>query len=141
MKFWLDGEECQIYDEYDHAPQTFPWSKCYQGKNQKLTFSSLEIGTTNCQNWTYEQLPVQQSIWFDGFAMSSGRIYPAALVEMGNNSDYTKAKRVKQEILYISDTQIRFRANTAGLEPGPYYVWVTNNQQERSKACSFRVKN
>lgn len=141
LKFWLDGEECGIYDEHDQAPQQFPWSKCYQEKNQKLIFGPLELGTTNCQNFTYEQLPVNQSIWFDGFAMSSTRIYPASLVEMGNNSDYAKAKKIRQEILHISDTQIRFRVNTTGLNRGPYYVWVTNNKQERSKAYSLRVKD
>ncbi|MEW5801311.1 MAG: hypothetical protein AB1847_04305 [bacterium] len=141
LKFWLDGEECVIYDEYDKAPQQFPWNKCYQGKNQKLSFGSLELGTTNCQNWTYDQLPVNQSIWFDGFAMSSTRIYPAALVEIGNNPDYDKAKKVKQEILHISDTQIQFRADITGLGPGPCYVWITNNKQERSKAYSLKLKN
>jgi len=141
LKFWLDGEECGIYDEHDQAPQQFPWSKCYQGKKQKLTFGPLELGTTNCQNWKYEQLPIKQSIWFDGFAISSTRIYPASLVEIGNNSDYAKAKKIKQGILHISDTQLQFRVNTTGLDRGPYYIWVTNNKQERSKAYSLRIKN
>ncbi|MEW6379765.1 MAG: hypothetical protein AB1611_09175 [bacterium] len=141
LKFWLDGEECEIYDEYDKAPQQFPWSKCYHEKARKLVFGPLELGTTNCQNWRSEQLPVKQCIWFDGFAMSSTRIYPASLVEIGNLSDYARATRVKQEILHISDTQIRFRANTQGLGRGPYYLWVTNNRQERSRAYLLRVKN
>ena len=141
LKFWLDGEECAIYDETDQAPQQFPWSKCYQEKNQRLIFGPLELGTTNCQNFTYEQLPIKQSIWFDGFAISSDRIYPASLVEMGDNSDYAKAKKIRQEILHISDTQIQFRVNTQGLGRGPYYVWVTNNKQERSRAYSLRLKD
>jgi len=140
LKFWLDGEECPIYDEYDQAPQQFPWSKCYQEKSKKLVFGPLELGTTNCQNWRYEQLPIKQSIWFDGFAMSSTRIYPACIVEIGNMADYAKAKRIRQELLHISDTEVRFRANTAGLGHGPYYLWVTNNRQERSRAYLLRVK-
>jgi hypothetical protein len=49
----------------------------YRESDGSLRFGPLELGTINCQNWTADQLPVDQNIYFDGFAMSRDRrIYP-----------------------------------------------------------------
>ncbi|MCL6584497.1 MAG: hypothetical protein K6U11_12765 [bacterium] len=133
LKFWLDGKECKIYDEYGNL-LTSPWMDSYREPNGSLRFGPLELGTINCQNWTKEQLPVDQSIWFDGFAMSAKRrIGPATIVEIGNQPDYQSAKRVTQKLIWMKDDEIKFRTDLRGLGEGPYYLWVTNNRGELSK--------
>lgn len=70
--------------------------------------------------------------WTDALAVSTSRIGCAAAVEIGTSSDYATATKKAQELLYFSDSEIRIKADLTGLGSGPYYLWVTNNQQERS---------
>jgi len=134
LKFWLDGKPCQIYDSNNNLLTT-PWMNSYRESDGSLRFGPLELGTINCQNWTEDQLPVDESIWFDGFAMSPHRrIYPAAIVEIGNNPDYWAAQRVTQDLIWMKDQEVKFRTDLSGLGAGPYYLWVTNNRGERSLA-------
>lgn len=72
------------------------------------------------------------SNWTDNFTISSSRIYPSSKIEIGNSSNYTTATKVYQEPLYLSDGSVQIKADLAGLGSGPYYLWVTNNKQERS---------
>ncbi|MEW6379721.1 MAG: hypothetical protein AB1611_08945 [bacterium] len=133
LKFWLDGKECEIYDENNNL-LTSPWMNSYRESDGSLRFGPLELGTINCQNWTQDQLPIDQSIWFDGFAMSPDRrIGPASLVEIGDQPDYWAATRVTQKIIWMGDEGAKFRTDLRGLGTGPFYLWVTNNLGERSK--------
>jgi hypothetical protein len=70
--------------------------------------------------------------WTDGFTISTSRIYCSSIIEIGNSSDYATADKVYQEPIYLSDGSVQIKANLTGLGSGPYYLWVTNNQQERS---------
>ena len=75
--------------------------------------------------------------WWDGFAVSSSRIYPACTIEISNNPAYGEKNIKYQEPVYLSDSLIRFRLDVEGLGKGPFYLWVTNNRQERSKPYTF----
>jgi hypothetical protein len=73
-------------------------------------------------------------LWMDGLAVGNQRIYPSALVEVGNGSNYASATRKVQALQSIADDQIEFTLDTSGLGSGPYYVWVRNNAQQLSPA-------
>jgi len=75
--------------------------------------------------------------WDDGMALSSTRVRPASVIEIGNSSDYATAAKVYQPPEFLSDTSSQFKANLAGLGAGPYFLWVTNNRGERSAAISL----
>jgi hypothetical protein len=75
--------------------------------------------------------------WQDGFVISSSRVGPASLIEIGNSSNYSTAIKVYQEPIYLSDSSIQIKQNLSGLGSGPYYLWVTNNRQERSQAFAL----
>jgi hypothetical protein len=72
--------------------------------------------------------------WFDGLAVGKSRVYPAAVVEIGDSPQYGTAEKVYQEPVYISDNLVKAKVNLSGLGDGPYYLWITNNRQERSEA-------
>jgi hypothetical protein len=72
------------------------------------------------------------NMYIDEVMSSSSRVYPATMVEIGNKATYSSATKVKQPLSSISDTSIAITADLTGLGAGPYYLWVTNNRQERS---------
>jgi len=75
--------------------------------------------------------------WVDGLVLSSTRVYPAAVVEISNNPTYGSGTKVYQEPVYLSDSSIQIKVNLSGLGSGPYYLWITNNQQQRSGTYSL----
>lgn len=75
--------------------------------------------------------------WQDGFAVSKTRVGPASLVEIGNCSTYTSGSKVYQEPLYLSEGSSQIKVNLSGLGSGPYFLWVTNNRNERSLPFSL----
>jgi len=75
--------------------------------------------------------------WWDGFATSTSRIYGASTIEISNNSTYGQGTIRYQEPLYLSDGSVQIKADLTGLGSGPYYLWVTNNRQERSAAYNL----
>lgn len=77
------------------------------------------------------------SHWVDNFTVSTSRVYPTSIVEVGNGSDYTTATKVYQEPVMLSDGSIQVKLDLSGLGAGPYYVWVTNNTQSRSAGYSL----
>ena len=71
--------------------------------------------------------------WQDGFAVSSTRVGPASLIEIGNCSTYGSGTKLYQEPLFLSDLSSQIKVNLSGLGPGPYVLWVTNNRKELSQ--------
>jgi len=148
VKFWLDGKPCNITEVDKYTPLSFPWKESYRDDNGRLSFKELELGTVNCQNWTFDQLPVDQNIWFDGFALSTKRrIYPAALVEIGDHPNYQAARKITPKIIHLSDQEIKFQAGLADIaklaESGntSFSLWVTNNREERSNPYSLDISS
>ncbi len=109
---WWNGE--MIADENPSTGQTVEW---------------LEWGIPN-----YAGSGAYIEVWFDRVAISSSRIYPASTIEVGNSETYGSGNEKWQEPVYLSDGEIQVRLDLTGMEPGPYYLWVTNNRQERSAA-------
>ena len=72
--------------------------------------------------------------WMDGFAVATSRIYPSAIVEVGNSPTYATAAKNVQPLETISDNQIKFKLDLTNLGSGPYYAWVRNNTQTISSA-------
>jgi hypothetical protein len=72
--------------------------------------------------------------WWDGFTISSSRVYPASVIEIGNSPDYATAKKVYQPPEFLSDSSIQIRVDLTGLGADACYLWVTNNRQQRSAA-------
>lgn len=68
----------------------------------------------------------------DRFVVASSRIYPASTIEISNSLTYGEGIVQYQEPVFLSDNSIQIKANLANLGSGPYYLWVTNNKQERS---------
>jgi hypothetical protein len=75
--------------------------------------------------------------WMDGFAFGSSRIYPASTIEISDNSNYGQGIVKYQEPLYLSDGTIQIKTDLKGLGSGPYYLYVTNNMQQRSGAFNL----
>jgi hypothetical protein len=71
-------------------------------------------------------------MWIDRAVYSSSRIYPASTIEIGNSPTYGSGVKKWQEPIHLSDTSIQVKIDLSGLGKGPYYLWVTNNEQERS---------
>ena len=70
--------------------------------------------------------------WWDGFAVSKSRIYPASTIQVGNSPTYGQGHEQYQQPIALNDTQVQFVLNTSAVGSGPYYLWITNNGQVRS---------
>ncbi|MBW4056399.1 MAG: hypothetical protein HIU83_13550 [Proteobacteria bacterium] len=70
----------------------------------------------------------------DNLAISTTRLHPSSLIEISNNERYGEGTVRYQEPIYLSDGIIKIKADLAGLGSGPYYLWITNNEQSRSAA-------
>ena len=68
----------------------------------------------------------------DNLVLSTTRIYPSSAIEISNSSVYGQGTVVYQAPVYLSDNSIQITADLTGLGSGPYYLWVTNNGQQRS---------
>jgi hypothetical protein len=79
--------------------------------------------------------------WTDNFTISSSRINPTCMVEVGNTSTYNELKVVKQALTYLSETSVSFKLDLTGLSTGPYYVWITDNQSNRSSGYELNIYN
>ncbi|MHC4396765.1 MAG: fibronectin type III domain-containing protein [Planctomycetota bacterium] len=116
---WVDGT--QIADD---SPTT-------AGSLNYLLFGIINCcGTTS--NFSLNH-------WMDGLAVSTSRIYPAAIAEIGDSSVYSTATKVYQAPISISDDSIQVKVDLTGLGSGPYYLWVTNNRQERSPSYEIQT--
>ena len=92
-------------------------------------FSWIEFGIPN-----YDGVGSGQhvEVFFDNVVVSSDRIYPASKIEVSNNATYGQGTVRWQAPVYLSDTSVQFKLDLTGLGSGSYYLWVTNNKQERS---------
>ena len=114
---WVDGVQVASVSPYATGTLTFMFfgmiNMCCQGPDFDLTN------------------------WIDNYTVSTSRVYPSAVVEIGNGYNYATATKVYQSPVYLSDTNVQVTLNLTGLGSGPYYLWVTNNRQERSAAYSL----
>jgi hypothetical protein len=120
---WVDGTQIASYSPSDHDATI--WALLFNIINARV-FTNL-----NLSNWT------------DNLAVSTSRIYPSTMVEISDNATYGAGTVVKQQLYSdgthaaISDTNIYIKADLTGLGGGPYYLWVTNNKQERSSTYAL----
>ena len=73
-------------------------------------------------------------VFFDNVVLSSSRIYPASRIEVSNNATYGQGTVKWQAPVSLSDTSVQVKLDLTGLGSGTYYLWVTNNKQERNPA-------
>jgi hypothetical protein len=71
--------------------------------------------------------------YWDNFVISTSRVYPSSTIEVSNNAVYGSGTIKWQEPIYLSDGMAQVKLNLTGLGSGPFYLWVTNNRQERSQ--------
>lgn len=110
--------------------------------NRKMSVTGNFSGTTGWFEFGFINLNGTTSAfnidhYMDNLAISSSRIYPSIFIEIGNSSNYSTATKVTQPVAYFSDgtmDTVQITADLTGLGAGPYYLWVTNNGQERSVA-------
>jgi hypothetical protein len=114
------------YEIYVNGILVFTNSQSGGGANGQ---STPWIGITNYSQSTNTDTTLDIDEWWDGYAISSSRIYPAAMIEIGNSPTYGQGSEKHQDPVYLSDTSIQFTADLTGLGNGPYYLWITNNQQ------------
>jgi len=81
------------------------------------------------------------SCWSDNVTLSTSRIYPSCLVEIGDSPTYASATKVTQALTSISDTSVSFTADLTGLGDGPYYLWITDNRQVSSDPYTLGATN
>lgn len=79
----------------------------------------------------------QLDMYVDNLAMSTSRVYPSSVIEISNSSTYGAGIVKYQYPTYLSDGMVQITTDLAGLGVGPYYLWVTNNRQERSAAFNL----
>jgi hypothetical protein len=95
-----------------------------------------EFGMVN--GWSTSSNPdMDVDTFLDNYAISSSRIFPSSKLEVSDTADYATATKVYQAPIMLSDTSIQITADLTGLGAGPYYLWVTNNRQERSAAYNL----
>jgi hypothetical protein len=88
------------------------------------------LGVINAQGGAGESWNFNN--WMDGFTVASARVYPSTVVEIGDNPNYGVANKRYQAPTLISDGSVQVTCDLTGLGTGPYYLWVTNNAQQRS---------
>ena len=114
---WVDGVQDVQWTGAGHSPS-------------EPMYNELGVPNWNGQ----ETLVVPFTMWINRYVFSSSRIYPAAKIEVGNNSTYGSGNEKWQEPVYLTDECIQVKLDLTGLGSGPYYIWVTNNRQQRSTA-------
>jgi hypothetical protein len=75
--------------------------------------------------------------YWDNLVLSTSRVYPSSIIEVSNNSAYGQGTKKFQEPMALGDSSSQIKLNLAGLGSGPYYLFVTNNRQERSVAYAL----
>jgi hypothetical protein len=155
---WPTSLTVKIYADTEYLPLPYTWEGerwiCVEAR-ANLDSGTIEVwidgesigihsgtfytegGPANWQLGIVNACPMpagSYTMWADSATISKSRIYPATIVEVGDSSNYETANKNKQVLEKAGDEQIEFVLDTTGLGVGPYYVWVTNNRQERSLA-------
>ena len=73
--------------------------------------------------------------YLDGCVVSTSRVYPACLVEIGDSSDYVTANKVYQWPQFISDASVQVECDITGITAT--HLWVTNGRNLRSGAYTL----
>lgn len=95
-----------------------------------ISYAYNGLGNIDCSS----SMAINLNYRLGMYAIGNQRIYPSSLVEIGNNSDYAAATKRVQPFTSIADTSLGVTLDLTGLGSGPYYLWVTNNRQQRSPA-------
>jgi hypothetical protein len=122
---WKTDSAPYVYDLWIDGVKTYSANPKARGSMNYMLFGLINACCTN-SSFSLDH-------WFDGLAVARSRIYPSAIVEVGNSSNYATATKRTQALEKISDGQIISKLDLTGLGAGPYYLWVTNNRQERSQ--------
>lgn len=112
MQAWIDG---QLIGTVTPTGSGVTWDE--------IGFPNL--AGLSAPNWV--------AIHLDLITYSTSRIYPASKIEISNNSKYGSGSVKWQQPLSLGDETIQLKLDLTGLGAGPYYLWVTNNRQERSE--------
>ncbi|MGH8544884.1 MAG: hypothetical protein ACREX3_14900 [Gammaproteobacteria bacterium] len=123
---WKTNATPYVFDAWIDGVQVVDATPPGQGSLNYILFGIINACCTNSS--------LSLDHWVDGLAVAKSRIYPSALVEVGNSSNYSTATKRTQELRKISDNQVVLNLNLTNLGSGPYYLWVTNNGQVRSQA-------
>ncbi len=118
-EIWIDGQ--LVHSRSNPAAVTTP--------------DFMEIGGVNLNG-----LPSggDMKVILDNVAVKSGsRVNPSSKIEISNSATYGSGTIKYQEPVYLSDGSIQVKLDLTGLGSGPYYLYVTNNQQQTSVAYSL----
>jgi hypothetical protein len=123
----------ELYFQYTSPKRIDAWidGQLIGSINPNSSSSALywdELGFPNLNGFV---APDWIGIHLDMITYSTSRIYPASKIEVSNSRIYGQGVVKWQEPLQISDTEIQVKLDLTGLGAGPYYLWITNNRQER----------
>ena len=108
------------------------------GSHSGVSPDTLELGIPNWAGFNGQNgnpyIPTVPpfTVWVSRYVISTSRIGEASRVEVGNSPTYNANSVVWQRPVRLSDTSSQVTLDLTGLGSGPYYLWVTNNQQGRS---------
>lgn len=123
---WKTNSTPYIYDVWIDGALAYSANPVAQGGMNLLLFGVINACCT-ASNFVLQH-------WFDGFAVATSRVYLSSTVEIANSANYAAATKRYQVPTFISNTSTQITADLTGLGAGPYYLFVTNNKQERSAA-------
>ena len=116
---WVDG--AQIFN----ASPTNPSS-----------LAGIEFGVINAWSTPWK---FSLNHWWDGFAISTSRVYPASTIQVGNSPTYGWGNEQYQQPIALNDNDVQFVLNTRAVGSGPYYLWITNNSQVLNAPYEFHT--
>lgn len=111
--------------------------QCWVNGTQVIDYN--HSSSPNASNFNF-QFPVNlesddagfgYDIWHDDLVLSTSRVYPACTVEVSDNATYGSGTLVYQYPISIANTSVQVECNLTGLGAGPYYMFVTNGQNQR----------
>lgn len=124
------------FELYQNGQQLY--SKDGSGMASSGNLELLLIGTINANNtlagtsWDFET-------YKDEILTRSGnnRVYPLNKVEISDNSTYGAGTLVWQHPVSLDDSTTQVECDLTGLGAGPYYLFVTDHQQNVSSAFNL----
>lgn len=77
--------------------------------------------------------------WCDELAVSTSRIRPLSIIEIGDSATYASAHPKYQAPEFLSDVSNQITCDLTGLTGPVYWMWVTDNAGNRSAAFPLGV--